>query len=117
MTKQEVTQVDTLISKTFETLSKISDGDLMYDLSLRLQECVKAAQNTGKKCTLNLAILIDPDTKAAGVFRVSGAIKLKLPPEPTKASLFFPTPEGNLSRNDWRQREMFDERQQQYQQQ
>lgn len=81
----------------FDTLSAIDRGGLTHDVEDALREAVMASVALGKKSRITIELVIDPDTKTDSV-RVSGKVSKKLPDAPTKASIFFPTPEGNLTR-------------------
>jgi hypothetical protein len=98
--------VDTSVGEWFETLKIIGNGDLSLECASAMREIVTASQHTGKKSELIMKIIVEPDNKS-DAFRVSGSVKVKLPAEPVKASLFFPTADGHLSRIDSRQRTMF----------
>ena len=89
-----------------DVLQAIDRGGFVHTLEEELRSAVMASCEHLKKAEVTIKLTIDPDTKSDAI-RVSGAIKTKLPEPPTKASLFFPTPEGGLSRVDPRQREMF----------
>jgi hypothetical protein len=76
-------------------------GELHDELSNAMNELVKSVENTQKAGSLTLTLKIKPST--AGALELSDEIKLKKPELPKGASLFFATPEGNLTRNDPRQ--------------
>lgn len=92
----------------FDTLAAIDRGGLVHELTDGVREAVLASVDTLKKSTVTLEIVFDPDSKTEAM-RVSARVKVKTPSPPPRASLFFPTPDGNLSRMDIRQREMFPE--------
>ena len=91
-----------------DTVAQLGRGAVAAALDEAQRECVLAAMRTGKPATVTLTIKFDPDTKTDAI-RASGKIKTKLPEEPEKAALFFPTPEGNLTRHDPKQIAMFKE--------
>lgn len=96
-------------SKVFETLAAIDRGNLVLDLEDALREVVTASMYEQKSGKVSLVLTFDPDT-TTGAMRVSAEVKSSPPKPKKKASIFFPTPEGNLSRSDHRQQEMFGER-------
>lgn len=89
-----------------DIISAVERGELLLDYEQAMREVVDAAiaQQKQGKVTLEITFVPDPST---GAMRVSGAVKKVLPQKKSKASLFFITPEGNLSRMDTRQRDMF----------
>lgn len=91
----------------FDTLTAIDKGGLAHELQEKMREATLASVSTMRKSKIVLEITLDPDTKTEAM-RVSGAVKVTLPSTPKKAALFFPTPEGNLSRMDARQRDIED---------
>lgn len=90
----------------FDMLQNIDKGSVVHVLEDASRECVRESMQTGKKAKITLTIEFDPDMKTDAM-RVSGKVTVKLPEPPKKASLFFPTPDGNLSRADVRQPRMF----------
>lgn len=100
-------QIDNTANELFDTLKTIGNGDLVSEIGLAMEEATNAAQHTLKRSTVTITVIIEPDVKS-DAFRVWGTVKAKLPPEPTKASLFFPHA-GKLTRIDPRQRNMFEE--------
>lgn len=59
-----------------------------------------------KKSKVIIEITLDPDEKTE-CMRVSGKVKVNLPQAPEKAALFFVTPDGKLTRQDYRQPRIF----------
>lgn len=92
----------------FETLRSIDRGGLVHDLDDAVREVVLACVKSLKAGKVKLTIKFDPDVKSE-CMRVSAAIEKTLPPEPTKASIFFTNPDGTLQRIDPRQAQMFPE--------
>lgn len=100
-------QVITKRGDIFDTLAAIDKGGLVHELEGACREAVLASVQTMKKSKVVVELSFDPDTKTEAM-RVSAAVKMSLPVAPKKAALFFPTPEGNLSRMDARQRDIED---------
>lgn len=74
------------------------------ELSKSLQQVIAAVESQGKKATLTFTVEVAPVTNASsGQVIVSDEVKIKLPKPKRSASVFFTTPENNLSRNDPRQ--------------
>lgn len=74
-------------------------------LSDALQELVAAVTQEGKAGTLTLKIGVKPMGKSDGL-EVSAEVVTKPPKETPGVSIFFPTPENNLVRQDPRQSAM-----------
>lgn len=91
----------------FDTLAAIDKGGLVNELEGACRDAVMASVSTMKKSKVTIEMTFDPDTKTDAM-RVAAAVKVSLPVAPKKAALFFPTPEGNLSRMDARQRDIED---------
>lgn len=87
----------------FDTLSAIDRGGFAHDLQDAMKEVVQECVGTQKKGKVTIEIEIDPDSKTDTI-RVSGKIKKTLPQLPKKASIFYPTADGMLTRMDSRQR-------------
>lgn len=89
-----------------EMLKNIAQGDVIFDVEDALKAVTEAAIDTGGKGSVSLTLSLEPDPKT-GTMRVSADVKSKIPKKPSRISLFFVTPEGELSRQDPRQRDMF----------
>jgi len=74
-------------------------------LSDALQELVAAVTQEGKTGKLVLTIGVKPMGKGDGL-EVSASVECKPPKETAGVSIFFPTPENNLVRQDPRQSAM-----------
>lgn len=83
------------------TLQEIGNGRLAQDLAEKLAELTSAVQDTAKKGTISLTISVAPIKKGnADTLLVSGTIKLTAPKGEEPSSVFFPTADGNLVRDD-----------------
>lgn len=82
---------------------ELQNGDFNEELSLRLNELVKAIDVTGKPGSLAIELKIRPN-KNSNMVLVDPEIKLKLPKPDRPATLFFINPhDRKLQRHDPRQ--------------
>jgi hypothetical protein len=82
-------------------------GETQEELARKLNELVAAVERVGKRGSLTLTIEVAPISKElAGQLLVSDSVTLKLPQPKRGATMFFSTPENNLSRRDPRQIEL-----------
>jgi hypothetical protein len=80
------------------------NGATEEELSKSLQQVIAAVEAQGKKATLTFTIEVAPVTNVtSGQVIVTDDIKVKLPKPKRSASVFYTTPENNLTRNDPRQ--------------
>ena len=86
-------------------LSEIDRGNIVLDMEEACKEVVLACAETMKRGMVKVAISFDPDPKT-GAMRVVAKVDKTTPAKPRKASLFFPMPDGTLTRSDPSQREM-----------
>jgi hypothetical protein len=80
-------------------------GHTHDELSDALQSLVAAVTEEGKSGTMTLTISIKPIGKSDGL-EVGAEVKVKAPKAPAGVSIFFPTPENNLVRQDPRQQNL-----------
>lgn len=88
------------------TLQEIAAGKVHSRLSEQLHELVNAVTETGKKGTLTLQLIVaplKPGNVANLVVTAKTALKAPEGDDAAPSSVFFPTREGNLSRDDPRQ--------------
>ena len=81
------------------------NGGAQNELSDRLSECVKATQDTGKATELTFTLKIKPD-RAGGQYFIDHAITTKLPKHERPTTIMWADPQGNLLREDPRQRSL-----------
>jgi hypothetical protein len=82
-------------------------GDLMEEASEGLRVLSKAVRATGKKGKLIIEVTIAPLTKGRGqAVAILDQVTVKAPQVEREMGIFFVTDEGDLSRNDPRQREL-----------
>lgn len=84
------------------TLSQLNLGYTTEELSAQLQQCVDRTQETGKQAKLIFTMTIKPAGRD-GQIEITESIKATLPELARGKSLFFTTPEGNLTRDNPRQ--------------
>lgn len=87
-----------------DVLRDMRFGETLDELTAEFNQLVAAVDNTGKAGSITLTIKLKPST--AGAIEVTDDIKAKVPQLSKGSSLFFPTVEGNLVRNDPRQSEI-----------
>lgn len=81
------------------------EGEILNQLAQAQRECRAAAELTGKVASLTLVVKFKAAARGATAIMIA-PVKIKLPvPEPG-ASLWFSDEEGNLHRNDPRQKEL-----------
>jgi len=83
------------------TIDQLRYGELHDELDAGLATLVSACTETGKVGELTLTIKLKPGK--GGQIEVLDAVKLKVPAHERGTTLMFPTPEGNLQREDPRQ--------------
>lgn len=88
-----------------DVLKSIDRGNTIFDLEDAITEVVEKVMQhkTSGQVSLTLDIKIDPQTDA---IKVIPDVKMKKPKRQKRGSLFFPTPEGRLSRANPNQHEM-----------
>lgn len=84
------------------TLGTLRYGETQKELSEELHTAVQRAIDTGKVAEITLKIKIKPEANGAQVF-ITDEIKSKIPQFARSQTILFPTPEGNLIREDPRQ--------------
>lgn len=81
-------------------------GQTEEELADKLNELVKMVSSTGKKGKLTLTITVEPLKADSGQMVVSDDVTVKLPHHSRGGSVFYATPENNLTRKDPRQAEL-----------
>jgi hypothetical protein len=90
----------------FGLIKEVDRGELVIEMEEQLKNLIDAIRATGRKGKISLELCVTPDKKA-DVVKVSGVVKTKMPSFEPKESIFFMSVEGNLTRHDTRQAEMF----------
>lgn len=101
-------KTDFNVNHLIDLFKSINRGEFVLDIQDGMRDCVNGTVNTQKtsKLTIEISIAMDKQTDAV---RVIGKVKTKIPELDPRASLFFVSPEGNLTRIDHKQPHMFPE--------
>lgn len=87
-----------------DTLRDLRYGETLDELSEALNALVAQCMASGKPGELRLTLKLKPST--SGAMEITDVVTLT-PPKPTRgSSLFFATPENNLTRNNPRQTDL-----------
>ncbi|MFI8372657.1 hypothetical protein ACIGCH_00935 [Pseudomonas helleri] len=87
-----------------DTLRDIEAGGLLDELSETQHSLIDAIRLTGKGGVLTIKLAYKPDGN--GQMTIKADVKAKEPALSRGTSLFFLTPEGNLTRRDPRQQDL-----------
>lgn len=87
-----------------DTLRDVETGGLLDELTDAQHSLIDMVRLTNKPGELNIKLIYKPE--GAGQMTIKADIKAKEPKLARGTSLFFLTPEGNLSRRDPRQQEL-----------
>ena len=87
-----------------DTLREIEAGGLLDELSETQHSLIDAIRLTGKGGELTIKLAYKPDGN--GQMTIKADVKAKEPALSRGTSLFFLTPEGNLTRRDPRQQDL-----------
>lgn len=88
------------------TVNTMDYGVTPEQLSDALAELLQAVRDTGKAGHVSLKLTVKPESVANGQVSITPDIKLNAPQQPQGKSMMFMTPEGNLTREDPRQRSL-----------
>jgi len=84
-----------------ETLGELRQGRTLEELGLELANVVAAVQATSKKGSLSLKITVSPPKKGSATYLVvDDEIVTRVPKLDRAETVFFPTRDHSLSRND-----------------
>lgn len=92
-------------SDLFQHVLNNLNGGAQSELSERLNECVKATQDTGKATELALVLKIKQD-RGGGQYLIDHKISTKLPEAERPTTIMWATPEGNLLNENPHQRRL-----------
>lgn len=87
-------------------VSQLRYGATQTELSEKLNECVNVARDTGKPATLTLTLKIVPDARGEGTYKIEDRAVHKLPVFERGGTVMYGTPDGNLQREDPRQKSL-----------
>lgn len=88
------------------TLNNLLYGATAEELSESLEECVERAKETGKQAKLTLTLTIKPTTRNGDQYEIKDEIKTVMPQLDRGITLMFHTEDGNLQRENPRQKTM-----------
>lgn len=88
------------------TIAQIRNGAAGVEASEKLNECVSSSRDTGKVSELVIKIKIKPDGRDSDQYFIEESITNKLPKPERGKTLFFGTPDGNLTRDNPRQQSL-----------
>lgn len=86
-----------------DMLGQLRFGELQDELTQHIRDMVKAVDGAKKPGTITLKLTFKPGK--GGQLEIVDDMAVKLPKPEKGSSLFFPTVDGNLERNDPRQRQ------------
>jgi hypothetical protein len=87
-----------------DTLNALRFGTLSEELTKKLHELTAACTETQRSGAITLTLALKPGK--GGQVEVFDDIKVKMPKEERGSSIMFATPEGNLQREDPRQKKL-----------
>tara|TARA_R110002167_G_scaffold188319_1_gene389857 strand:+ start:31643 stop:32008 length:366 start_codon:yes stop_codon:yes gene_type:complete len=87
------------------TVAQLRNGTTQAEASEMLAELVQACRDTNKIGELTLKIKVRPDG-ASGQYFLEDQVTINAPKPERGKTLFFGSPEGNLSRTDPNQKEL-----------
>jgi len=90
----------------FETVRDLNNGKALLDCDEALHALVQAIQTTNKGGSLTLKVDIAPIKGSTMAVSVKASVNSKEPEFEDVGTIMFPTPEGNLSRNNYRQQDL-----------
>lgn len=84
-----------------DTLREIRHGAMLDEASEELAEVVKRVSETGKSGSLTLRLTVKPAGRGSvRTVVIEDEVNSKLPAPDKEVTVFFPTADGNLSRQD-----------------
>ncbi len=90
----------------FDTLRDLRGGTVIDELDDKLQALVQSVQRTEKPGKLVLTVHVGPAKGSSEALVVRADIVAKEPTLTDNGTIMFPTPEGNLTRSNHKQREL-----------
>lgn len=87
------------------TVAQLRNGSTQIEASELLHELVEACRETNKVGEITLKIKVRPDG-GTGQFFLEDQVTINAPKSERGKTLFFGTPEGNLQREDPRQKKL-----------
>lgn len=87
----------------FDVARDIRRGMFLDECADKLQEVVRAVDETAKPAKLVIEITVSPAARVGGAVKIADKITTKLPALPAGETIMFMTPENNLVANDPKQ--------------
>lgn len=87
----------------FDVARDIRQGMFLDECADKLQEVVRAVDETGKSAKLVIEISVTPAARVGGAVKIADKVVTKLPALPAGETIMFMTPENNLVANDPKQ--------------
>lgn len=90
-----------------QLLAELHNGLTLTELAEAQRAAVEAVKKTGKKASIKLEIIIEPDGKGEVVsVETTGKVDVKLPKKSVRPTTFFVTADNALQREDPNQSEL-----------
>jgi hypothetical protein len=89
-----------------DVLREYRKGQLADEATEELAKVVKAVMETGQAGTLTLILTAKPHKGDASIIILAGEVKSKVPREALPDAIFYADEQGNLHRQDPKQRDM-----------
>lgn len=91
-----------MAGKFFSTLRDLRNGRTLDDLDSAIGEVVSAVKSTGKTAEIVLKLKVRPPKKAGSVqyLTIEDQVVKKIPENDRGDTVFFPTADNSLTRND-----------------
>lgn len=77
------------------------------EMTVQLAQLVQAVKDTGKKGSITLQLVVEPDKKVENVVRIEDKISASIPKE-SRASMWYTDDDGQLHRDDPAQTAMWE---------
>lgn len=94
---------DVVKSDVLDVLKQIRNGNLVYEMNQEIEAVVQAVRETRKGGELTLKVKIKPLKAGSDALDVDAEVSARIPKPPRPVSIFYPTADNTLSRNDPRQ--------------
>lgn len=82
-----------------DVVRQLQGGKTLEELSEKLSECVDRAREYNKVAKLSLEITVKPDNPS-GQYFLSDKVDQQLPQKPRGTTMFWGTPDNNLTRKN-----------------
>lgn len=100
------TEPELLANSFMQLLQEHRGGNCLNELSNLLTEVVRGVRLTGKAGSIQLKVNVKPAGKGVGAVTITDDITEKVPVFEAEATFRFATEDGQLVRNDPRQKEL-----------